>query len=67
MKQMRKELGDVSQFIGFQAVDRLVLHPERFHESIAPARMEKTESSRNHAIISEEGPLLRAALDNHVD
>lgn len=67
MKKVRKELRNIPQFVGFQPVNRLILHPECLHKSVAPARVEKAESSCNHAIVSEEGPLLRAALNNHID
>lgn len=64
---MRKQLGHIPQLVGFQPMDRLVLHPKRLHKGIAPARVEKTEAGGNHTVVSKEGPLLRAALDNHVD
>lgn len=64
---MRKQLGHIPQLVGFQPMNRLVLHPKRLHKGIAPARVEKTEAGGNHTVVSKEGPLLRAALDNHVD
>ena len=67
VKQMRKQLGHIPQLVGFQPMDRLVLHPKRLHKGIAPAGVEKTEAAGNHTVVSEEGPLLRAALDDHVD
>lgn len=67
MEQMRKEFGNISQFVRFQTVNRLVLNPERLHEGIAPTRVKKTESGGNHTVVSKKSTLLRTALDDHVD
>lgn len=67
VQQMRKKLGHVSQLVRFESVDRVVLLGKGVHKGLSPAIRQHAESSRNHAVVTLKGSLLRAAFNEHVD
>jgi len=66
-QEMRKEAGDVVQFVGLEPVDRVVLLLEGLREGSLVCSGEHAELLRDQPVRLAVGNLLAAAVDYHVD
>jgi len=66
VQQVRKDLGDVAQLVGLEAVDGRVLLAEALHEGVLVGAVEHAKSLRQQAVEAHVGALLRRTLEHHL-
>ena len=67
VQQVTEQLRDVPELVRLEPVYRGVLGRERRLERVLPPLVQEAEPSGDEAVVPKEGPLLGAALDDHVD
>jgi hypothetical protein len=67
MEQVCKQLCDISQFVGFQSMNRRILFLKGFHKGISPSIIDQTEPSTNESIVPKKGTFLGATFNQHID
>lgn len=66
IEQVGKDFGPVAEFVDFKAVDHFELFHEEFVEVLGVDVIQHAETLGQVAVKAEVGPLLHAALQDHV-
>lgn len=64
-EQMRKELGHVPQFVGFQAMDVAVLGYKEFVKGLLELALQQAKALAHQTVVFQIRALLTAAFDDH--